>query len=317
VCRLLDINDSFTSLRVTGPPASLTGDDNYVDGILNGRVITFTTGAAEGYSTRIVSHSVVGGGTLQYVIFDSGSGIDWTQVANGDEYIINGREYSGTGGGSLVGGGGVPNPDAAAMARLQMNSLQPNRIGVPRATLVGNTGYLPTSQSINEPWDAPDQQNMHLSGENGSGDIIPSYHRDILYGSQSPGTNPALIRQLTMRPFFINGNTGSTANEDFDFNFINATTGALNADSLDVDNTNSGRLDSVWIDINLPIQTDNQGRGFRPLVAYRIVDLDGRLNLNACGSDAERLVGSLDRYGSGVGPSDISLSSVVGQCDFG
>ena len=60
----------------------------------------------------------------------------------------------------------------------------------------------------------------------------------------------------------------------------------------DVDNDGDGIPDSIWIDIGLPIQTDASGRRYRPLVAILCQDLDGRLNLNAHGSNEHRR----DRY---------------------
>ena len=337
----LNVNDVVTeTLRnpdLSLPLPTLTGDPNYVDGLLNGRVITFTSGEAAGYSTRIVSQAFVDTDAdgapdqLQFVILRDKSGIDWTNVGVSDEYIVNGREYSGYGGGVLTG---TYDPDAPAAGRLAPNSLYPIQIGVPREQLtqapdLSNPsiipGYLPSAQSPNEAHDAPDVYNFHLAGVDGAGNPIPSFHRDRLYSDQSPGIDTSLARQLTMRPFYIDSDgdgepdPGSTANSDFENNFVNGTTGALanttvNAtDSLDVDNDSNGTKDSVWINIGLPIQTDDQGRRFRPLVAYHIIDLDGRLNLNAHGSQADAAIGSPDLHGIGVGPADISLSLVAGS----
>lgn len=44
------------------------------------------------------------------------------------------------------------------------------------------------------------------------------------------------------------------------------------------------RPDSIWIDLHPPVQTMHDGRTFRPLFATLIVDLDGRLNVNAAGT---------------------------------
>jgi hypothetical protein len=59
--------------------------------------------------------------------------------------------------------------------------------------------------------------------------------------------------------------------------------------SLDVDNDGDGVGDSAWIDLNLPPIIDASGRSLRPQAAILVVDLDGRLNVNAHGStvDAE------------------------------
>ena len=337
----LNITDLFTETLRNSTASSIifnidtNGNPVYVDGIFNGRVITFISGEAQGYSTRIVSNLATdtdGDGTLdqlQFVVARDNTGIVWSRVAAGDEYIINGREYSGYGGGALTGGF---DPDAVEMARLGPGSLRPIQTGVMRSDLTdSSTGYLANSQSTNEPYDAPDQFNLLLSGRDGGaatvggilGNIIPSFHRDRLYSDQSPGTSVADIRQLTIRPFYLDADSngipdaGSTANANFEYNFINETTGDLanainSAGGLDVDNDFDGTNDSVWIDIGLPIQTDDEGRSFRPLVAYHIVDLDNRLNLNAHGTQADAAIGASELYGIGVGPADISLRIVAG-----
>ncbi len=48
----------------------------------------------------------------------------------------------------------------------------------------------------------------------------------------------------------------------------------------DVDNDGDGIAESVWIDIGLPVQTAPDGRLYRPLVAFLVLDMDGRLNVN-------------------------------------
>jgi hypothetical protein len=43
--------------------------------------------------------------------------------------------------------------------------------------------------------------------------------------------------------------------------------------------------DSIWIDIGFPVLTDpTSGRKYKPLFAALVVDLDGKINLNACGN---------------------------------
>ena len=51
-----------------------------------------------------------------------------------------------------------------------------------------------------------------------------------------------------------------------------------------VDTDGDGIDDSIWIDIGLPVQTDIDGRRYKPLVAYQVVDMDGKLNVNALSS---------------------------------
>lgn len=92
---------------------------------------------------------------------------------------------------------------------------------------------------------------------------------------------------------------------------------ALNS-GLDVDADGDGRNDSIWIDIGLaPVAMPN-GTRVKPLVAIKIEDLDGRLNLNAHGSLAELSRGANQvsslfvPYGQGHGPAEVRLSAVLG-----
>ncbi len=120
----------------------------------------------------------------------------------------------------------------------------------------------------------------------------------------------------------------------------------------DVDNDGDGIADSVWIDIGCPIETDDTGRRFRPLVSLLVQDLDGRLNVNGQGSPAHNssLYADMTGWpasgvtlrpspangtyspfasipptapqavllprGLGVGPADVFLGHVLGPVDF-
>ena len=202
-------------------------------------------------------------------------------------------------------------------------------------------GYLAVDRGVNEPHDALDYHNMFLGGvlpvPGGTNIVIPSFHRDRLYMDQTAGlTLPAQanqIRQFSFRPVFIDSGrvtpTGmpiptdfSTADATFSSPFVDATgtlTNPVNsAMGLDVDSDNDGVLDSVWIDIGLPDQSDASGTRFRPLVAYRVVDLDGRLNVNAHGSFADQFIfdATLNRAkpvasrGAGYGVAEVSLGGL-------
>lgn len=52
----------------------------------------------------------------------------------------------------------------------------------------------------------------------------------------------------------------------------------------DVDNNGDGIRDSVWVDIDLPLETSAEGNLLKALVAYYVDDLDGKIDINAVGN---------------------------------
>lgn len=111
---------------------------------------------------------------------------------------------------------------------------------------------------------------------------------------------------------------GLLGNDPTTLNTLNL---ALNS-GLDVDTDGDGHNDSIWIDIGLaPIAMPN-GTRVKPLVAVKIEDLDGRLNLNAHGTIAELLRSGSPLsangvpYGQGYGPADIPLSPILGNVNL-
>ncbi len=51
-----------------------------------------------------------------------------------------------------------------------------------------------------------------------------------------------------------------------------------------VDSDHDGVLDSVWVDLGMPVITGRDGRQVKALFAIRCIDLDGRLNVNFAGN---------------------------------
>ena len=101
-----------------------------------------------------------------------------------------------------------------------------------------------------------------------------------------------------------------------------------------VDNDGDGVFDSFWLDFGFPVIRDSNGIACKPRVAVLVVDLDGRLNVNAHGSHsasatlqngsnftwpstAPQLPASLSAaqfsalpVGSGYGPPEVRLGDV-------
>ena len=286
---------------------SLDQENISVKGLYNGLVFSFVTKSAAGYSTRIFEHtveqgenhefiipfprvgqfgsSVSAGGLLMEVVGGSASELVGSQV------IINGRDFSGTGAGGVGGLG-------RALGR---SALTPNYVGESRSEFL--TDYLfEGTHSPNESYDAADFQNMFLSGRDRDGNVIPSFHRESL-----SGFNPNAAG--------VNVGPDPLGNKDFR---------VFDSASLDVDSDNDGEKDAVFIDNGYEVITDANGRRFKPLIAYRVVDLDGRLNLNAHGNLTQakddffisQQIANFDNLnslprGQGYGPPEISFAEIV------
>ena len=287
-------------------PASLGTES----GLYNGLVFTFVSGPAKGFSTRIVNHYYDVDETNNYFVISTLGWLDRGTVNPSllldSEVVINGREFSGTG----VGG-------APSGTELGSSALFPNRIGESFADL--NSNYLfGARHSPNESYDAADFQNMFLSGWDNQTppNIIPSFHRKSLYDYNNESTHtPAQIQRYSFRPIYDPRGTG-TANFSYPFK----------ATELDVDTDGDGNLDSVFIDPGYGIISNPSGQRFKPLVAFRIVDLDGRLNVNAHGNLTQ--VEDYNHYistsvpmlsgntglprGQGYGPPEVSLANLFG-----
>ncbi len=263
------------------------------------------------------------------------------------DFHINGRPFNGSGAGQYTGStGGITN---FLQPALNTEALRPNRsvLGETRSQLWRNylsifqplpNPPLPNDRSTNEDYDAVDYQNMFLgwvrpspSGPN----ITPSFYRPELvkYWAQ-PGSLGQ--KAYSFHADRTDGN-GNPIYVDADGNGIPDINEAGGQVVWDVDNDGDGVNDSIWMDIGLPLQTDVKGKVYRPLVAYHVLDMDGRLNLNFHGNGFERdpsntsrvadatrrrvalfgLYGDINNLvhptGMGIGTGDIALGYALSQ----
>lgn len=82
---------------------------------------------------------------------------------------------------------------------------------------------------------------------------------------------------------------GSTAGPTYDPLWAYDHDGNGNIDpaeqsAWDVDNDGDGQPDSVWVDLGFPVQRRPDGTLYKPLFAILVVDMDGKLNVNANGN---------------------------------
>jgi hypothetical protein len=131
---------------------------------------------------------------------------------------------------------------------------------------------------------------------------LPAYFtalRNILQSSDPPPVLPIRIL-VNGRPFNGDGSPNAP-DEPFDAlgdnlnRFLADVTDPTNPNRMSlhgaaqaapglVDNDGDGIPDGFWVDLNLPAQTSDDGRLYRPLVSFLCLDLDGRINLNFHGS---------------------------------
>lgn len=255
-----------------------------------GNVLSFVNGPEKGYSGRIIYHE-----------FDSSSAVPpdylgdhwfWLSITKiGDSQTCDVNYLNSLVDSEVIinnrefsGTGPAYNPGAGPGPKLGPIALQPNRRGQSLTAEINTSKYV-SDLSTNEPWDSADAfSTLFLSGYSDAAtpEVIASFRR-----------------------------TGPVANGGF-----SAFPGA----SLDVDADNDGAPDSIWMDLNFPVKS-HQGGFYKTLVAYKVVDLDGRLNINAHGELTDSFD---DRFipapvamrgtpavdlprGQGFGPADISL----------
>ncbi|MDG2183217.1 MAG: hypothetical protein P8L78_16120 [Mariniblastus sp.] len=297
-------DDAYADFLNQAEPSDPNNFNVPVAGLYNGLVFSFVTKSATGYSTRVVEHSFnTDTGNHEFIIpfprvgqFGGAGGTIADLVES--QVIVNGRDFSGTG-----AGGAKP---ANATRELGDSALQPNRVGESGTNFLSE--YLDGGKhSPNESYDAADFQNMFLSGRDRDGEVIPSFHRESLSAPGGPVVVPGIGQGSNK---FIPNTDDLTANSEY----------LYGGNLLDVDSDNDGEKDAVFIDNGYELITDADGRRFKPRVAYKVVDLDGRLNLNAHGS----LVQAKDDYfisqqihnsnlprGQGYGPPEISFAEIV------
>lgn len=179
------------------------------------------------------------------------------------------------------------------------------------------------------PDDQPWQDSGAASASNPGGNLPPDIQTALFEFREPFFDNDGNGYQNNNEIFWDLDEDGEWDAGDFDFTGkpFNPITGPW-----DVDSDGDGKADAIWIDPGLPVQITAEGRQYKRLAAYLIVDLDGRLNLNAHGNPthlaappflpgnqvplAGATVGSyinplnLPR-GEGYGPAEVNLRPVV------
>jgi hypothetical protein len=174
----------------------------------------------------------------------------------------------------------------------------------------------------NVPYTYPDHNNFFLAQINPrTGEVmVPSFHRDYLFGRLDlpngplPRGNPnwgsPIGKYLTLRPHpLVHPNFPPP---------LDAGGDVKNLDDA------PGGADSIWIDIGAPVMTrPDNGKKYKMLVAPLILDLGGRLDLNAVGNilgkdhvtpdPLERTQTDAPVSNQGWGPWEINLRRLLSE----
>ncbi|MDA1180697.1 MAG: hypothetical protein O2931_18120, partial [Planctomycetota bacterium] len=293
------LTDGQFLLLIANPPSPLvwrTELDFY-----SGCELTMLDGPAKGITTRIVRSGPNPNNPQRLDLyverFVSKDGTLVRLPGLGDRFHINGHPFNG------IGAGYDPINHV-----ISLDALHPNFGKV-------TTNPNPFVGGVDEGWDLPDFQNMFLARvpaipeRDSHLDLIPSLHRPALlnyWAAHAELTNPQFLRTILHRPNWYDHPNFSGSNPALDptlytppqANSPGDPTNALLIDRLirgladldgdgtyesfafDVDTDSDGIPDSVWVDIGLPPQRRPDGTLYRPLVAIKCIDLDGRANLN-------------------------------------
>ena len=175
-------------------------------------------------------------------------------------------------------------------------------------------GYGPNTVGMDEDYDACDLENWFLAIQSADGQvIIPSFHRpgiiryDPKNGVNDWARNATRPRHWAdsaariLRPVAADGHDLAT----FPDLVPDPATGKI---TFDVDNDADGITDSVWLDLGYPARPDASGRLSKPLFAFLVIGLNGRIPLNTAGN----LAGTDSTHATHLGNSVSEIDPTYG-----
>lgn len=180
------------------------------------------------------------------------------------------------------------------------------------------TRYIYNYISKNAPYTYPDENNMFLAAVRPSDGrvLIPSFHRPWLYNinqATSLWTGPNSTQNFYTHPYkALRAALPFPPNQ----NFWSPTPGAapqFDQSYGDVENLpgkTQPQYDSIWMDLDAPVHMW-RGQLYKPLFAFLVVDLDGRININTAGN-VKGQAGVHTSY-HGFGPWEVDPSYVLGN----
>ena len=221
-------------------------------------------------------------------------------------------------------------------------------------------GYLnvggPNSVGMDEDYDACDLENWFLAIQSADGQVmIPSFHRPANVRFDPTNTNNPIndwqnvnpvstnvsvlagfadSASRILRPRFVDGHDQNTfpdlvpdpttgkIGRYVGYNSKTGTYSAKVGDGFDVDNDGDGANDSVWLDLGYPARRDSRGQLYKPLFAFMVIGLNGRIPLNTAGNlagagstHAEHLGNSVSEVDPTYGLQNAFVGTYAGDYD--
>jgi hypothetical protein len=182
-----------------------------------------------------------------------------------------------------------------------------NGTGMGGSGVYGNfrySGLSPQFLAMDEDYDACDLENWYVALQSADGQVmIPSFHRPAAVRYDPNGLGGVVVndwQRINQDPNPATGGNGNwstsaarilrpVANDGNDPNTFpdlipDPTTGKI---TYDVDNDGDGLTDSVWLDLGYPARKDAKGQFYKPLFAFMVIGLNGRIPLNTAGNLAD------------------------------
>jgi len=183
----------------------------------------------------------------------------------------------------------------------------------------------PNAIGMDEDYDACDLENWFLAIQSADGQVmIPSFHRPAIIRVDPNGVFGAAVNDWTrlnltnpnltagqlwadsaariLRPCWADGHDQAT----FPNLVSDPTSGKI---AYDVDNDGDGVTDSVWLDLGYPARRDSSGRLYKPLFAFMVIGLNGRIPLNTAGNLAFQSANGIGDVGGVNYPPGVTMAS--------
>ncbi len=179
------------------------------------------------------------------------------------------------------------------------------------------TTLNPFTGGFNAPYTYPGRNNMFLAAvqaNNGQPKLLaqsfnPPGSAFGTFASSNPNWTNTVGKYLTLRPRPADHSAAFPYPQDLGGDVKQLPGVLFYVNGQQVQN------DSFWMDLNYPVQISRNGKKFKPLFAFLVLDLDGRINLNMHGNVNAGQNTSASPYqhasNHGLGRPEVNVSAVL------